>query len=107
MACLHDGSRVYDILQEKKTDVAIAVRMLEDAHADACDKLVLITGDSDWSRPLKPSLRSMGSRLFYTSHVGPEPRMLRFVAQMSLGSGDESIDASNCPVRTLSSAPVR
>jgi hypothetical protein len=39
--------RFFAAEQEKRTDVNIAVRMLDDAHRDACDTFVLVSGDSD------------------------------------------------------------
>ena len=33
--------------EEKRTDVSIAVKMLADAYADAYDRLILVTADSD------------------------------------------------------------
>jgi len=45
--CAHLGSRRFPIQEEKQTDVAIGVRMLDDAYQGVCDRLVLVTGDSD------------------------------------------------------------
>lgn len=45
--CSYSGSRVFEYPEEKRTDVAIATTLIEDAFDDACDKFVLITGDSD------------------------------------------------------------
>jgi uncharacterized LabA/DUF88 family protein len=33
--------------EEKRTDVNIAVQMVTDAFHDACDKFILVSGDSD------------------------------------------------------------
>lgn len=33
--------------EEKRTDVNIAVQMLDDAYQDACDRFVIVSGDSD------------------------------------------------------------
>lgn len=41
--------------EEKKTDVNIAVRLLEDAHSDAFDVAIVVSGDSD----LAPAIRSV------------------------------------------------
>ena len=46
-ACGHTGNRHFGKYEEKHTDVNIALRMLDDAHQDLCDQLVLVTGDSD------------------------------------------------------------
>jgi len=45
--CRFSGPRRFDRREEKRTDVHIGVRMLDDAYQDACDHLVLVTGDSD------------------------------------------------------------
>jgi uncharacterized LabA/DUF88 family protein len=39
--------RIFSIPEEKRTDVNIAVSMLDDAYQDLCDHLVLVSGDSD------------------------------------------------------------
>lgn len=39
--------RFFDVYEEKRTDVNIAVYMLDDAYQDACDNFVLVSGDSD------------------------------------------------------------
>jgi uncharacterized LabA/DUF88 family protein len=46
-ACIHTGNRSFDRMSEKRTDVNIALRMVEDALDNACDMLILISGDSD------------------------------------------------------------
>ena len=45
--CSHSGSRVFQYPEEKRTDVAIATAMIEDAYENRCDKFVVISGDSD------------------------------------------------------------
>lgn len=45
--------REYRILQEKKTDVAIGLHMLNDALHDRMDRAVLVSGDSDMIPALK------------------------------------------------------
>ena len=44
--------------EEKKTDINIAVRLLEDAHDDKFDTAILISGDGD----LAPAIQSVRSR---------------------------------------------
>jgi 6-hydroxy-3-succinoylpyridine 3-monooxygenase len=46
-ACSFAGARHYDTQEEKRTDVNIAVFMLDDAYRDQCDQLILFSGDSD------------------------------------------------------------
>jgi len=45
----------WDKPEEKKTDVNIAVRLLEDAHADRFDVAMVVSGDSD----LVPAIQSV------------------------------------------------
>jgi len=46
-ACRHPGPRVYRTFEEKRTDVNIAVTLLDDAYAGLCDRQIIISGDSD------------------------------------------------------------
>lgn len=57
-ACQHSGSRVFTTQEEKRTDVNIAVQMLDDAYQDFCDRLVVVSGDSD----LVPSINMVKRR---------------------------------------------
>lgn len=41
------GDRVFSTQEEKRTDVNIAVFMLDDAYQARCDQQVVVTGDSD------------------------------------------------------------
>ena len=50
--------------EEKETDVAIAVKMMELCHLGAADRLVLVTGDTD----LAPAVRTV-QRLFPAINV--------------------------------------
>ncbi len=40
-------------LEEKQTDVNIAIQIVEDCYKSKCDKVVLVSGDSDFIPPLK------------------------------------------------------
>ncbi len=52
--CTHAGIRSFVYLQEKRTDVNIALQMLDDAvHQEDLETLVLVSGDSD----LVPAVR--------------------------------------------------
>jgi len=69
--CTHPGPRLFDTVEEKRTDVNIAISMLDDAYQDSCDQLVLVSGDSD----LVPALATIrarfpAKRLFvYVPHI--------------------------------------
>jgi len=43
----------YQVPEEKKTDVNIAVEILSDAFKDKCDTLILVSGDSDIQPPIE------------------------------------------------------
>jgi len=45
--CTHQGSKLFDVPEEKGTDVNIAVHMIKDAINDECDRLIVVSGDSD------------------------------------------------------------
>lgn len=54
----HPGDRFFEKPEEKRTDVNIAVTMLDDAYQDLCDQFVLVSGDSD----LVPAVRMIRDR---------------------------------------------
>jgi 6-hydroxy-3-succinoylpyridine 3-monooxygenase len=45
--CNYSGSRVFDMPEEKRTDVNIALQLVDDAFHDRADQFVLVSGDSD------------------------------------------------------------
>lgn len=57
-ACNYSGSRWFTVPEEKRTDVNIAVSMVDDAYQDVCDHFVLMSGDSD----LVPGLATVRRR---------------------------------------------
>ncbi len=46
--CAHLGDKHYMGREEKRTDVNIAVQMLDDAYQDRADRFVVVSGDSDF-----------------------------------------------------------
>lgn len=56
--CEHTGDRMIVTWEEKRTDVNIAIRILDDAYQDVSDNIVLVSGDSD----LVPALHAVKSR---------------------------------------------
>jgi uncharacterized LabA/DUF88 family protein len=46
-ACQDGCDKWFQVPEEKRTDVNIAVTMLEDAFQDKCDRFILVSGDSD------------------------------------------------------------
>jgi hypothetical protein len=63
-SCTQPGRRFFKSQEEKRTDVNIAVSMLDDAYQDLCDNLVLVSGDSD----LVPAIRTIKDR-FHNKRV--------------------------------------
>ena len=57
-ACSHAGTRLFDALEEKHTDVHIGIHMLDDAYQNRCERQILVSGDSD----LVPALNVIKSR---------------------------------------------
>ena len=50
--CTFAGKRQFQVPEEKRTDVSIALQMLDDAYQDECDILVLVSGDADLVPPV-------------------------------------------------------
>ena len=46
-ACTSTCDKWYSVPEEKRTDVNIAVFMLDDAYRDMCDQFIIFSGDSD------------------------------------------------------------
>ena len=57
-ACEYGGSRLYRGLEEKETDVALSVALIDDVYQDRADRLVIVSGDSD----LVPAIRLVRER---------------------------------------------
>jgi 6-hydroxy-3-succinoylpyridine 3-monooxygenase len=56
--CSSVANKWFKVPEEKRTDVNIAVAMVDDAYQDSCEHLVLISGDSD----LVPGVATVRSR---------------------------------------------
>lgn len=50
--CTFQGDRIFRVPEEKRTDVNIALHMLDDAYNDRSDILVVVSGDSDLVPPV-------------------------------------------------------
>ena len=57
-ACTATCDRFFSTSEEKRTDVNLAVYMLDDAYQNTCDRFILISGDSD----LVPSVHRIKER---------------------------------------------
>jgi len=71
-ACTHTGSRLFFAPEEKRTDVNIGIRMLDDAYQNLCDRFVVVSGDSD----LVPALNLVKTRY-------PEKEIIVYVPSRS------------------------
>jgi hypothetical protein len=58
IGCSHSSSKWFTVPEEKRTDVNIAVSMVDDAYQNACDHFVVMSGDSD----LVPGLATVRQR---------------------------------------------
>lgn len=56
--CAHTGPRRFTSFEEKRTDVNIAIWMLDDAYQGLCERAVVVSGDSD----LVPALTAVRNR---------------------------------------------
>lgn len=45
--CAHSGNKYYSDFEEKGTDVNIAISMLDDASKNLCERIILVSADSD------------------------------------------------------------
>ncbi|HUS92970.1 MAG TPA: NYN domain-containing protein [Phycisphaerae bacterium] len=45
--CTYPGSRLFSVPEEKRTDVQIALMMARDAWEGDCERMILVSGDSD------------------------------------------------------------
>jgi uncharacterized LabA/DUF88 family protein len=55
--CTFPGSRFFTSQEEKRTDVAIATHLVNDAYCGTCDNFIIVSGDSD----LVPALNMVKS----------------------------------------------
>ncbi|MDE0268433.1 MAG: NYN domain-containing protein [Acidimicrobiaceae bacterium] len=74
----HNCEHVWKKHEEKKTDVNIAVRLLEDAYDNRFDIAMVVSGDSD----LEPPIKSIRDR-FPDKHVFVAAPPSRWSAQLS------------------------
>jgi uncharacterized LabA/DUF88 family protein len=45
--CTYPGKRIIASQEEKRTDVNIAIQMLDDAYGELADRIIIVSGDSD------------------------------------------------------------
>ena len=56
--CCHAAPRIFNAVEEKRTDVHIGIHMLDDAYQNRCERQILVSSDSD----LVPALNVVKSR---------------------------------------------
>lgn len=56
--CTFAGPRFYTGQEEKRTDVAIGIQLIDDAYRNLADRFILVSGDSD----LVPAIRMLKRR---------------------------------------------
>jgi len=66
--CTFTGLRRFASQEEKRTDVNIAIAMLDDAYQDLCDRFIVVSGDSD----LVPAVAQIKARF-------PEKKVIVYV----------------------------
>jgi len=76
LTCPHCGEEI-DRYEEKETDVALGVKAMELLHLDACDTLVVVSGDTDFA----PAVRT-AKRLFPAVQVCVAFPHARFNAEL-------------------------
>lgn len=74
--CDFTGPRFFRVPEEKRTDVAIGVRLLDDAYQDLADRFVIVSGDSD----LVPAVLRLKDRF-------PEKQVIVYVPARSRERG--------------------
>jgi len=94
--------------EEKKTDVNIAVRLLDDAYDDRFDTAVVISGDSDLVPPIKSvRARFPSKRLVVASPPKRVSGELRGAADAALTISDRTIRANRLPNPVITSTGIR
>ena len=85
-------ARYFEKPEEKRTDVNIAVTMIDDAYQDRCDQFVLVSGDSD----LVPAVNLIRQRF-------PAKRVVVYIPaqQNSIRSGAVELRMAAHVARTL------
>jgi uncharacterized LabA/DUF88 family protein len=97
--CRHKGNRIFKAPEEKRTDVNIALCMLDDAYRDRADRLILVSGDSD----LVPAVERVKERF-------PDKRLTLYVpapTRVHVRAGARELRSAVDKHRTLPMAAIR
>lgn len=88
--------------EEKMTDVNIAVELVCDAHADAFDTAILISGDSDLIAAVRAARERYGKQVVVAFPPGRRSNLLHEAARVSITIGRKVIQDSQLPDRVTS-----
>ena len=90
----------WETFEEKMTDVNIAVELLEGARADAFDTAILVSGDSDLTRPVQAvRTRYQNKRVVVAFPPDRESSQLRNAATAGFVIGRKKLQDSQLPDR--------
>jgi uncharacterized LabA/DUF88 family protein len=95
--CGHCGAR-HKQREEKETDVAIAAKMLELLFTNACDTLVIVTGDTDLAPAFHTAKRLFpGAEIRFALPYERHTKLLRQIAPTSFRIGKEGYTKHQFP----------
>ncbi len=92
--------------EEKMTDVNIAVELLCDAHADAFDTAILVSGDSDLTSALLAVRERYGKRVVVAFPPARRSAVLREAARASIAVERSALRDSQLPDRVTGVAGI-
>ena len=90
--------------EEKMTDVNIAVELVCDAHADAFDIAILISGDSDLIAAVRVARERYGKHVVVAFPPGRRSNLLHEAARVSLAIGRNAIRDCQLPDQLVGNA---
>lgn len=93
---------IWEVHEEKMTDVNIAVEMLRDAYDDTFDTALLVSADSDLTRPIEAIRdRCPDKRVVLVLPPNRQSKQLESVAHTSFRIGRKKLKDSQFPDRVL------
>ena len=96
--CAFRGVRRYQGLEEKETDVALSVALIDDAYRDQADRFIIVSGDSDLLLALRLVRERFADKRILV-YVPARTGTRRAIANETRRAADDS--------RTLPSEPLR
>ena len=92
--CTFAGSRVFTTYEEKYTDVSIGITMIDDAHRGVCDRMILVSGDSDLVPVLALVRRRFPAIELFVYIPGPRQRFDQATELKAMADRTRSIPAN-------------